>query len=310
MSKADTESIRKRLKRSEIVFNESEHTYKDGDKEYQGITSTLVPFAYPNTYSTPKNMSEEQWKAVLDNAAKKGTAVHNEIQDYCEKGTFPTLPEALNWLTAEEEYKIEWIENEYLVTDGEYFASKIDILALVNGELSIIDIKRTSEIHYDTTALQTSLYKEWFEKMNRGMKIKHTYIFWTRDNNWKLAELDMASKGDIRRLVKAYHEGDKSFVYAPVPSWADTRSLLRLQSLMAKKKVIDAQIEELKLKLEEEVKGHNVTNFVYGSMSVGYIADTESVRFDSARFQQEHPDLYEQYKAVSKRKGYLKITNK
>lgn len=310
MSKADAENIRKRLKRSAIVFNEEDHTYKDGDKEYQGITSTLIPFAYPNTYTVPKNMTEEQWKEILNNAAKKGTAVHDEIQKYCEKGDFPSLPEALNWLSAEEQYKIEWIENEYLVTDGDFFASKIDILALVDGELSIIDIKRTSEIHYDTTALQTSLYKDWFEKMNRGMKIKHTYIFWTHGDKWKLAELDMASKGDIRRLMKAYHQGDKSFVYAPVPSWVNNRSLLKLQKLLSHKKVIDAQIEELKIKLEEEVKSHNITGFTYGSMSVGYIEDTETVRFDSARFQKEHPDLYEEYKSVSKRKGYLKITNK
>lgn len=305
-----TTEIRKRLKRSAIVFNEEDHTYKKGNKEYQGITSTLVPFAYPNTYSTPKNMSEEQWKEVLNNAAKKGTAVHEEIQEYCESGTFPTLPEALNWLEAEEKHKIEWIENEYLVTDNKQFASKIDILALVDGELSIIDIKRTSEIHYDTTALQTSLYKVWFEAMNKGMQIKHTYIFWTRDNNWKFEELDIAGKGDIRRLMDAYAKGDKDFVYAPVPSWITKSNLTLLSRLLAKKKVIDAQIDVLKAEISEEMSSHNAVSVLYSGVNVGYIKDTETVRFDTTRFAEEHPDLYEQYKSTTKRKGFLKITAK
>lgn len=311
MQRTDCESVRNSLTRTNIVFNELEHTYKAGNVEYKGITSTLIPFAYPDTYCKPTDISEEQWAQILKRAAAKGTAVHESIQNYCAYGGFPTTPEAQSWMKAEEEYDIAWIENEYLVTSGE-FASKIDILAFVKGELSIIDIKRTSQIHYDTTALQTSLYKMWFEKMNNGLQVKHLYIFWCRDEEWKLVELPPVAQRDMNRLIRAYRRNDKTFVFRPQLTWLSRVSDKRLAHLLKMKKKIDDEVATLQKEIEENMSRYEVptVDTPYG-LHITYVQPSSTKTFDKARFEQDNPGVLECYMKENKRKGFIKIsTNK
>lgn len=307
MQRTDCESVRNSLTRTDIVFNELEHTYKAGSVEYKGVTSTLIPFAYPHTYDRPENMTEEQWSQILARAASKGTAVHESIQNYCEHGGFPTTPEAQSWMKAEEEHDIAWIENEYLVTDGE-FASKIDILAFVGGELSIIDIKRTSQIHYDTTTLQTSLYKMWFEKMNRGLHVKHLYIFWCREEDWKLIELPPISARELHQLIRAYRKDDKTFTFRPQPTWLNRKTDKRLACLLRTKKKIDDEIARLQQDIEDCMTRYSVpTVDTLSGLHITYVQPSVSKTFDKARFEKDNPGVLEQYMKESKRKGFIKI---
>lgn len=310
MQGADAKSIRDSLIVSPIRFNEKDHTYTLGDRVYQGVTSTLIPFAYPHTYDTPKGMTEEQWQERLEKAAQKGTAVHEDIQGYLEDGDFPTTPEGLSWMEMESRHKVEWIANEYLVTSGE-FASKADIVALVDGELSIIDIKRTRELHYDTVTLQTSLYKKWFEQMNRGLKVEKLYVFWAREKEWKLIELSPITNHDLNALVKAYRKQDEEFVFAPVPVWCSRKKLIELETCINRKKDLEEKIARMQAELQENMEryGTMVMDTEKG-MHISYVQPSVTKTFDKARFEMENPGVLDGYMKESKKKGFIKITQK
>lgn len=299
--------IKECLKRSDVVFVEDTHRYLRGEEKLKGITSTLLKFAYPNTYKTPDNMSEEQWQETLKKAADKGTAVHNDIQNYCENGTPVSLPEGESWVATEFEYDIEWIENEYLVEYDE-FASKIDILANVGNELSIIDIKRTQTIHYEEVALQTSIYKFFFEKMNPKMEIKHLYVFWARGKEYKLIELPIVDVKDIKALITAYRNGDEGYEFNPMPKWANKSLFRKLRTLTAKKKAIEAEIDLIKVQLLEGMENGKYKALSFDGVKVEYIAPTIATTFDKKTFEKENPGVLENYQKESKKNSYIKIS--
>ena len=146
------------LKDSGVVFKEDTHQYFLGDKELLGITSTLVHRAYPDTY---KDVPED----VLMKAAERGTNVHQTIQ-FCEENKIEgSTPEYISYKAMKEANGLTYVTNEYIVTDGERYASAID-LVFVDGEGKIVigDIKTTYIPHYDNVALQLSVYKRFFEK--------------------------------------------------------------------------------------------------------------------------------------------------
>lgn len=310
MQGADAKSIRDSLIVSPIRFNEKDHTYTLGDRTYKGITSTLIPFAYPHTYDLPKGMTEEQWQEVLDKAAQKGTAVHRDIQAYLSDGDFPTTPEGLSWMEMESQHKVEWIANEYLVT-SQRFASQIDIVALVDGELSIIDIKRTSELHYDTVTLQTSLYRKWFERMNPGLKVTRLYVFWAREDKWKLAELCPIADRSLADLVSAYNRHTAGYVFRPLPEWCRKNEMKRLAALVTQKRAIEEQIAEIQKAVEENMARYDTPTVDAGSgISITYIQPSVAKTFDKNRFEKEHPGMLAGYMKESMRKGFVKITHK
>lgn len=310
MQGTDAESIRDRLMVSPIRFDEASHTYTLGDREYKGVTSTLIPFAYPHAYDTPENMTEEQWHEILSKAAGKGTAVHRDIQRYCEGGDFPQTPEGLSWMEAESQHKIEWIANEYLVTSGE-FASKADIVALVDGALSIIDIKRTSELHYDTVTLQCSLYRKWFEQMNRGMKVERIFVFWCREDKWKLAELSPIATHDLNALIKAYREQDETFVFNPMPRWCTRKMLKELSMLLDVKKEAEAKIARIQAEMEVNMERYGAAPMdTEQGLHITYVQPSVAKTFDKARFEKENPGVLEGYMKESRKKGFIKITQK
>ncbi len=310
MQGADAESIRNSLMVSPIRFNEADHTYTLGDRRYKGVTSTLIPFAYPHTYDRPENMTEEQWQEILAKAAEKGTKVHGDIQGYLENGDFPTTPEGLSWLEMEGRHKVEWIANEYLVSSGE-FASKVDIVALVDGALSLIDIKRTSEIHYDTVTLQTSLYKKWFEQMNPRLKVERTFVFWARDGQWKLAELCPIAPHDLNALVKAYREQDETYVFNPMPRWCTRKMLRELAMLLDVKKDVEAKIARIQTEMEVNMERYGAASMdTAQGLHISYVQPTVAKTFDKARFEQEHPGVLGEYMKESRKKGFIKITQK
>ena len=69
-----------KLVTSEVVFFEDSHQYFLGEKELQGVTSTLIPKAYPGTY-----MGIDQ--ETLENAAARGTLMHKVIEGYLNDST-------------------------------------------------------------------------------------------------------------------------------------------------------------------------------------------------------------------------------
>jgi len=104
-----------------------------------------------------------------------GSTVHDWIELYIRhkmlKTKFPEIPKTdevvacidsfLNW---EKAHDIEWLETERKVFSRVYnYAGTMDILAVVDGDLSVIDAK-TSKAIYDDYYLQVSAYAKAYSE--------------------------------------------------------------------------------------------------------------------------------------------------
>lgn len=296
------------LKKSDVVFNQEEHTYHLGSKELSGITSTIMAFAFPTTYA---GISEE----TLRKAAERGSVVHETIELYetifdgkRENYLGEWSPELTNYARIKEDNHLTNQAQEYIVSDNNLFASAIDIVFTnEKGEIVLSDIKTTSKILYDHVSLQLSIYAYLFELMNQKLKVSHLSCIWLRGYESKYVEVPLVSKKNIERLIEAYLNDDKEYHYeVEVPEQFITLEeqyikLTRQVDELAEKQ---GKIRKKLLELMDEKKMKSIKT-AHGQYS--YIPATMQKRFDCKRFKSEHPDEYDIYMSTSMTQPQIKI---
>lgn len=296
-----------KLTTSEVRFVEETHQYFLGDIELQGITSTLIPKAYPSTY-----MGIDQ--ETLENAAARGTMMHKVIEGYINDGTYYAgLPELDNFIKVMRDNKLVCLATEYIVSDNENFASAID-LVMVNGknEICLVDLKRTSELHFEEVALQLSIYKRWFERMNPDIKVSHIYVLRLRDNECDFVELNPVSNEFLDSLMLAYAEG---FPFIPYAYYGNLPSELKeaegeIAGMVAQQKSIEEKMSKLKEGLYDLMEQYNVKSWKGSDVTITRVLPSVSVSLDSKKVKENHPEVYAECLKETKRKGSLKITVK
>ena len=199
---AETKKITLNVPR--VTFIEESHQYFIGKKELKGVTGTLIKKAFPDTY---KNIPE----SVLMKAAERGGLIHNTFETFCsifdaDIKQYPNPTEELlafhSMLVA---YDLHYIASEYLVTDGENFASAIDgVFSDNEGNIYLADYKTTATLHYDNVSLQLSIYAKWFEEQNPYLKVKEIVCMWFKNGQSKFQPLPRVSDEQIDDLINAY----------------------------------------------------------------------------------------------------------
>jgi ATP-dependent exoDNAse (exonuclease V) beta subunit len=102
--------------------------------------------------------------AVLMNAARKGTNLHKQIEDFELHGIFDSRSsEMQNYLRIKRKYNIVKKMTEKMVIikhEGKVIcAGRFDLFASIEGIPALIDFKRTSQIHHEYIKLQLNLYR-------------------------------------------------------------------------------------------------------------------------------------------------------
>lgn len=299
------------LKKSPVRFVSDGHKYFLGNKELHGITSTLIKKAYPDTYKKPDRYTDEEWEAVLANAAAKGSNMHETIELYDELGVESDLPELQSYIRIKEENNLTAIATEYVVSDEKHYATAIDkVMLTAKGEIILVDFKRTSVCHIDEVTLQQSICKRWFEQLNPGLKVAGIYVLWMRDDKvrferlspWADEMLDMliesAISGETFDITNTY--GDLPVMFAQVEE-----EVARLE--LSIKEAQERQ-KELKQGLYDLMEQRNIKSFTGSRVKLTRVLPTESTSFDSKEFKVDHPDIYKEYCKKTQKAGSLRIT--
>lgn len=308
--------IRPMLQPSHVYFDELTHTYlRDEDnKELKGITSTLIPRAFPGTYDDVPD-------DVMQHAAERGTAVHKAIEAHAEENTFDDIfldvvAEAFVLLKAK---GIEPIAVEYVVTDGENYATPIDLVcANKKGEVFIVDIKTTSSKMYEHVQLQCSICKMFFERQNPTIKVKGLYCLWLHVNDFynvldsDLFPLEPVNEEFIGHLMEcdlADEEFDITKFYGNLPAEVkDVEKYLKELDTLVREKTDELKmIKEGLLRMMHE---NNVKTFDTGHTRLTRILGQKRTSFDSARFEQEHPEMFKEYLKETTTKESIRVTFK
>lgn len=290
-----------------VTFIEETHQYFIGKKELKGVTGTLIKKAFPDTY---KNIPE----AVLKKAAERGGLIHNTFETFCsifdaDIKQYPNPTEELqafhSMLVA---YDLHYVASEYLVTDGENFASAIDgIFADSEGNIYLVDYKTTATLHYDNVSLQLSIYAKWFEEQNPDLKVKEIVCMWFKNGQSKFQPLPRVSDEQIDDLINAYLADDAEYQYkVEVPEqFSALEQEFRL--ITARVDALKIKQDELKEKIMKMMEANKQKSVKTQFASYSYVAATTKKTFDTKLFKDTEPDHYEHYLKETTTKPSIRI---
>lgn len=290
-----------------VTFIEETHQYFIGKKELKGVTGTLIKKAFPDTY---KNIPEY----VLMKAAERGGLIHNTFETFCsifdadlKQYPNPTV-ELLAFHSMLVAYDLHYVASEYLVTDGENFASAIDgIFADNEGNIYLVDYKTTATLHYDNVSLQLSIYAKWFEEQNPDLKVKEIVCMWFKNGQSKFQPLPRVSDEQIDELINAYLADDAEYQYkveVPEQFSALEQEYRLITARMDALKIKQDDLKEQMMKMMEANKQKSIKTNI-GSYS--YVESTTKRTLDMKLFKQKYPNAYEKLTEVSISKPSIRI---
>lgn len=295
------------LNEPKVTFIEESHQYFLGKKELKGVTGTLIKKAFPDTY---KNIPE----SVLMKAAERGGLMHNTFETFCsifdaDINKYPNPTEELQaFYDMLISYGLHYIASEYLVTDGENFASAIDGIFADNEEnIYLVDHKRTNTLHYDNVSLQLSIYAKWFEEQNPGLKVKEIVCMWFNKGHSKFQPLPRVADEHIDELINAYLTDDADYQYkveVPEQFSALEQEYRLITARIDAMKIVQDDLKEKIMKMMEANKQKSIKTNI-GSYS--YVAATTKKVFDTKLFKDTEPDHYEYYLKETATKPSLRI---
>ena len=290
-----------------VTFIEESHQYFIGKKELKGVTGTLIKKAFPDTY---KNIPE----SVLMKAAERGGLIHNTFETFCsifdaDLKQYPNPTEELlafhSMLVA---YHLHYVASEYLVTDGENFASAIDgIFADKEGNIYLVDYKTTATLHYDNVSLQLSIYAKWFEEQNPDLKVKEIVCMWFKNGQSKFQPLPRVADYQIDDLINAYLADDTDYQYkveVPEQFSALEQEYRLVSARMDALKIKQDDLKEQMMKMMEANKQKSIKTNI-GSYS--YVDSTTKRTLDMKLFKEKYPNAYEKLTKVSISKPSIRI---
>ena len=101
--------------------------------------------------------------STLQRASEKGTEAHRAIEEYCKTGKESELPELRNFKFLQKQYGFTVIENEVPVIlsleNEPICAGRLDMVLMMNDQIGLADIKRTSTLDKEYLAYQLNLYR-------------------------------------------------------------------------------------------------------------------------------------------------------
>lgn len=295
------------LNAPKVTFIEESHQYFLGEKELKGVTGTLIKKAFPDTY---KKIPE--W--ILMQAAERGSLIHNTFETFCsifdaDIKQYPNPTEELlafhSMLVA---YDLHYVASEYLVTDGENFASAIDgVFADSEGNIYLVDYKTTATLHYDNVSLQLSIYAKWFEEQNPDLKVKEIVCMWFKNGQSKFQPLPRVADWQIDDLINAYLADDTDYQYkVEVPEqFSALEQEYRLVS--ARMDVLKIKQDDLKEQMMKMMEANKQKSIKTNIGSYSYVESTTKRTLDTKLFKEKYPNAYEKLTKVSISKPSIRI---
>lgn len=186
-----------------IEFLPDEHIYLCDGQITPSVTQILHQI-FPNKY---KDIDE----TILNRAATFGTTGHSIIEkldindNHDIARTFLCIDDEKlktcisDYLYLCDKHNIEPIEHEKIISYKSLYAGTLDMIAMVNGKRSLIDIKFTYECDEDYLSWQLGMYE-----MASGEKFENHYCLWLPKH--KMGELIPIKIKTPREILKKLEE--------------------------------------------------------------------------------------------------------
>lgn len=297
-----------------IFFEKLSHTYllPDG-KELIGLTSLMAKHGLGANYAGIP-------KAKLQQAAEKGTAIHEYLQAIDEGTQIFADDLADEYLQAIHGQGLTHLASEFMVSDHEIVATFIDkVYGTGNdGEVDLADVKTTDKVHKRALAWQLGVNKWLFERLNPDIKVRKVFCVWIDKKERKLRDLvpiEPVSTEEVLALLDAERNGriyidenavpelgevlapDKADVLA-----ANAGKIVELENTL---KILEKASEAIKAELLQYMEKNQVTEISCPGGSFRLKAAYTTTRVDSKKLQKDFPAVYQKVLKESQVKASL-----
>lgn len=288
------------LAQSNVAFDEVKHTYELNGKPLNGITHIIKDKLFPDEY---KDVPE----SVLANAANRGHRIHTALELFDTVDiTTENCPELKNYIRAREQFPwlAKHIASEYIVTDGEQYASGIDkVYEGMDGGVIIADIKTTYKVPMSYVSWQLSVYAYFFGLMNPDIKVEKACVIWLREDKHMITDVNLVDVELVKQLL--YTDEIPELQKPSVDVDEDELFMLKQRADEA-----TAAYEEAKQLIMQRMTENKVAKFEGSLFTISMRAGGERKSFDSKAFKSKHPDIYEQFVKTSESKPTITIRMK
>lgn len=293
-----------------VLFNPASHTYTVGDRRLISVTALLKKHGLATDYT---GISSE----VLERAANKGTAIHEEIEDYIKRGLVGFTSEFGDFMGICDQLGFEPLASEVILPDRELteeeadslvYAGTADIIGKIGDESVLVDVKTTAKVDRRAYAWQLSLYERAY-----GKKFDRLYIFHLGKKSEPIL-IERIPDEKIDRLLECERNGE---IYSEPGLIVPDELLARAQAaeswlarIEAERKEAEATAKEYRQKLYEIMEQQNISSFETADklVLITRVAPTTKTSIDSAKLKKDLPDIAERYSKTSNVSGYVKIT--
>lgn len=298
------------------------HTYiLDGEISLMGVTELMKKHHLGHDYGKDKIDAE-----VLRHAAAMGTLAHHCIEDYCNGKA--VVENSL--IKSFQALGLHICATEYLMSDNETVASRIDLLQRDEDDpntFDIIDMKRTSEVHTDSLEWQLGFYKWLFLMANPWAKVRNCYCLHIKKSNKNSVDKDICkplilikprTEEECKAVIKAEQEGR---IYEPLESTSALTCFTKEDELAAISTITNTLAMEEQIKPYEEALQHikdaayefmlanGLDTMMVGPYKFSLRRPTIVESVDTKLLKTDHPDLVMEYTRRSERKGSVTIIN-
>lgn len=305
-----------KLKQCSVLFNEEDHTYylPEKDKYLSGITGMLERQLFPDTYAGIP-------EAIIKQAAAYGKEVHQSIEDFDMFWENDGTQEVADYITLTTEQGLIHETSEYLITDGENYASMIDKVYRVDeNTFDIGDIKTYGVMtpeKREKARWQLSVYSYLFELQNKKAKVRRIFILHIRNKVKKddsfdhisdFIELKRIPSEIVKELLLADSVGEQFVNPYAIPEDIRQQEPL-IRKLIQAKTDAETKLNSIKARILTLMETQDIKAWATETMRITRKLPTTRSSFSLSDFKEAHADIdIEPFMKTSTVAGSLTIT--
>lgn len=173
----------------ELTFDEAGHIYRLNGLVIPSVTTLMKPLS-DDFYRTVD-------PEVLDRAARRGTAIHNAVENFTTFGIQDIAPQYAghfqSFLQWWELRKPEPLAMEHKVYHKILrYAGTVDLVAIIGGRLTLVDYKSSAQVNSKLCAVQLEGYDRAFE--SQGVKVEDRLILHLSRSGYQEVPFQRSSK--------------------------------------------------------------------------------------------------------------------
>lgn len=304
-----------------IEFDKDQHQYYvNNDIARISVTQLLRKHHLAPEY---KGVSD----ATLENAAKRGTAIHKDLELLITKIDYdPLTVEGENFKRYIDEF-IDCATAEQLLAynyKGMWVCGTADVVGFFKNKEKgcfVADHKTTSAINREYVSWQVSILDYMLRQLKEpinGKKIaweganEFLCFHYSKDGDLNVIKLNKVADSEIERLFEAEYNGE---IYQRNELAIDDEIIGNMANVLKAMDTLNERLDALKKQekaykdmIKEKMEEQGIKSFECDQFKITYKYPQEKMVVDNAKLKKEFPEIYTKCVKVSKVNAQVQIT--